>query len=202
MQEEVTNRIFTAANVVSFSRLILAFVAFFVLLSGNNILAAILFGITAATDFIDGQLARHTHTVSKLGQLLDPAVDRVWMVLAVVGLLIMNMIPLWIVIFVIARDIILLAGGAWLLKKYKIRIPVIYPGKVATTFLFIGLAGQMLNVPQIPGLGLCDFSWLPGFNMVSTSWGIWLIYVGLILAIATTIYYIVSAVRELRKALV
>lgn len=200
MQEEVTDKILTAANVISFIRLIMAFVSFFVLIYSSNIVASILFALTALTDFIDGQVARRTHTVSRLGQLLDPAVDRILMILGVVGLLILGWLPLWIVIVVIARDLLLLIGGAWLLRTYHIRVPVIYAGKVATTFLFVGLAGLMLNVPQVPGLGWCDFAWLPGFNMVSSSWGIWAIYVGLLIGIVTTIYYIVTAIRKLREA--
>ena len=198
--QEVTDRIFTVANVITFVRLCMAPVALAVLLAGHDIAAAFIFGFTAATDFLDGQIARRTNTVSRLGQILDPAVDRLLMICAVVGLLIIGRLPLWIVIVVILRDALLVGGGAWLLKTYGIRVPVIYAGKVATTFLFVGLAGLMLNIPQVPGLGWCDFSWLPGFNSVSSSWGIWLIYIGLCLAVVTTVYYVVQAIRELRKA--
>ena len=198
-QEEVTDRILTAANVITFIRLCMAPIALIVLLSGHDIAATVIFALTAATDFLDGQVARRTHTVSRLGQLLDPAVDRLLMICAVVGLLIVGRLPLWIVVIVLLRDGLLLVGGAWLLKKHGIRVPVIYAGKFATTFLFVGMAGLMLNVPQIPGLGLCDFAWLPGFNSVSTSWGIWLIYLGLCLGVITTIYYVYSALKKLRE---
>ena len=200
MAQEVTDRIFTVANVVTFVRLCMAPVALAVLLAGHDIAAAFIFSITAATDFLDGQIARRTNTVSRLGQILDPAVDRLLMICAVVGLLIVGRLPAWIVVLVIIRDALLVGGGAWLLKTHGIRVPVIYAGKVATTFLFVGLAGLILNIPQIPGLGWCDFTWLPGFNSVSCSWGIWLIYIGLCLAVVTTIYYVAKALRELRKA--
>lgn len=199
-EEGVTDRIFTAANVISFVRLILSFVALALLLKGDNdLLAAAVFAITALTDCLDGQVARRTHTVSKLGQLLDPAVDRVLMICAVVGLLLVGRLPLWVVVVVVARDGLMLAGGAWLLSRYHVRIPVVYAGKVATTFLFIGMAGLILNVPLVPGLGLCDLPWLPGFNSVSCSWAIWAVYLGLALALATTVYYVASALKELRK---
>ena len=64
----------------------------------------------------------------------------------------------------LARDLLMLIGGGILLTKYKIRIPVIYPGKVATTFLFVGFAGLLLNWPLVGGLGVCDIAWLPGFT--------------------------------------
>ena len=199
MTQEVTDRIFTVANVITFVRLCMAPVALAVLLSGHDIEATIIFALTAATDFLDGQIARRTNTVSRLGQLLDPAVDRLLMICAVVGLLIVGRLPLWIVVVVLLRDGLLLAGGAWLLKRHGIRVPVIYAGKFATTFLFIGLAGLMLNVPQVPGLGLCDVPWLPGFNFMSTSWGIWSIYIGLCLAVVTTIYYVWKAITLLKE---
>ena len=75
-ESEVTNRIFTAANVVSFIRLCMVPVYLVLLLDGHDILATFIFALAASTDFIDGQLARRTHTVSRLGRLLDPAVDR------------------------------------------------------------------------------------------------------------------------------
>lgn len=199
--EEVSDRILTIPNVISFIRLIFAFVAFALLVRGNNdVLAAIVFALTALTDCLDGQIARRTHSVSRLGQLLDPAVDRILMICAVVGLLIVGRLPIWIVVLVLARDLLLLVGGSWLLRTYHIRIPVVYAGKVATTLLFVGMAGLILNIPLIPGLGLCDASWLPGFDSVPTSWAIWAVYLGLALALGTTVYYVYSAVKALRKA--
>ena len=47
-------------------------------------------------------------------------------------------LPIWIVFVVLGRDLMLLVGGAYLLKRYHERVAVIYPGKVATTFLFVG----------------------------------------------------------------
>jgi len=200
-QEMVTDRIFTAANVITFIRLIMVPVSLGFLLCGNDIVATVLFALTAATDFLDGQVARRTNTVSKLGQLLDPAVDRLLMICAVVGLLAVGRLPVWIVVVVLARDALLLVGGAWLLREHGIRVPVIYAGKVATTFLFIGLAGLMLNMPLVPGLGWCDAPWLPGFNTVSCSWGIWCIFLGLCIGVFTTVYYVITAYKKLREAL-
>ncbi len=193
------DRIFTIANVISFIRLCMAPVALAFILIGNDIAATAVFAITAATDFVDGQIARRTNTVSRLGQLLDPAVDRVLMICGVVGLMAIGRLPAWIVVVVLARDAFMLVGGSILLRDYHIRIPVIYAGKFATTFLFIGIAGLMLNMPLISGLGWCDIPWIPGFNGELCSWGIWSIYLGLCLGIFTTLYYVVCALNELRK---
>ena len=198
--EIVSDRVLTVPNVISFVRLLMAPIAFAVLLKGFDLAAALLFGISAATDFVDGQIARRTNSVSRVGQLLDPAVDRILMICGVLGLLLVGRLPLWIVVVVLVRDVFLLAGGSYLLRNYGIRVPVIYPGKVGTTFLFFGMFGLMLNMPQLAGLGLCDFGWLPGFNYDPCSWGIWLVYIGLLIALFTTAYYVRTALNELHEA--
>ena len=108
---------------------------------------------------------------------------------------------------VLGRDLLLLIGGAYLLKKWRIRVAVIYPGKVATTFLFVGFAALLLNWPVLAGMGVVPFSWLPGFSSDPYSWGIWFVYAGLIVGAFTTIYYVAAgalklsaAKREMRKA--
>lgn len=196
---QVTDRILTPANVITFIRLCMVPVAFVLLLTGNDVVSAVVFGLTAFTDFVDGQVARRTNTVSKLGQLLDPAVDRLLMIAAVLGLLVLGRLPLWMFLLVVVRDLTLLIGGWRLLSAYRIRVPVVYAGKVATTFLFLGCAGLILNVPLVAGLGWVDASWLPGFNSVSCSWGIWCIYLGLCIGVITTIYYVVTGFRLVKE---
>ena len=198
--EAVTNRIFTIPNVISFIRLCMVPVYMVLLLNGYDLLATFMFALAAGTDWIDGQLARRTNCVSKLGQLLDPAVDRILMSCGVIGLILVGRLPIWIVFVVLGRDLMLLVGGAYLLKRYHERVAVIYPGKVATTFLFVGFAGLLLNMPLIGGLGWFEASWLPGFGFEACSWGIWFVYAGLLLGLFTTLYYVLAGYRKMQKA--
>lgn len=198
--QEVSNRIFTVPNLISVIRLCLVPVYFVLLLNGYDIMATFLFALAAGTDWIDGQIARRTNAVTRLGQLLDPAVDRVLMLAGVAGLFIVGRLPLWIILVVFIRDLSLLVGGAFLLKRYRVRVAVVFPGKVATTFLFIGFAGLLLNWPLLPGLGMVQAAWLPGFNAQACSWGIWFVYLGLALALLTTVYYLASAITKVRAA--
>ena len=198
--EAVTNRIFTIPNVISFIRLCMVPVYMVLLLNGYDLLATFMFALAAGTDWIDGQLARRTNCVSKLGQLLDPAVDRILMSCGVIGLMLVGRLPIWIVFVVLGRDLMLLVGGAYLLKRYHERVAVIYPGKVATTFLFVGFAGLLLNMPLIGGLGWFEASWLPGFGFEACSWGIWFVYAGLLLGLFTTLYYVLVGYRKMQKA--
>lgn len=198
--EAVTNRIFTIPNVISFIRLCMVPVYMVLLLNGYDLLATFMFALAAGTDWIDGQLARRTNCVSKLGQLLDPAVDRILMSCGVIGLMLVGRLPIWIVVVVLGRDLMLLVGGAYLLKRYHERVAVIYPGKVATTFLFVGFAGLLLNMPLIGGLGWFEASWLPGFGSEACSWGIWFVYAGLLFGLFTTLYYVLAGYRKMQKA--
>lgn len=199
-KERVSDKIFTMPNLVSVARLCLVPVFALLLACGFDVLAMIAFVVAAGTDWVDGQIARRTNSVSRVGQLLDPAVDRILMIAGVLGVFLVGRVPLWMIVFVVTRDLLLLVGSAVLLKRYRIRVPVIYPGKVATTLLFVGFAGMLLNVPQLPGLGIVEASWLPGLNADPCSWGIWFLYAGLILTCFTTVYYCLAAWLRLRAA--
>ncbi len=199
--EEVSNKILTIPNLISFARLCLVPVFVVLLLDGHNVLATFMFAFAAATDFVDGQIARRMHCVSKLGQILDPLVDRVLMISGVVCLMIVGRLPFWIVAFVVARDLFLVIAGGYLLKRYKRRVAVIYPGKVATTLLFVGFAGLLLNAPLLTGLGWLNSPSLPGFSLGSYSWGIWFVYAGLLLSAFVTIYYVCKGLKLKKEAL-
>ena len=192
------NKVLTVPNVISFIRLCLIPVYLVLLANGFNMAAMVVFAIAALSDFIDGQVARRTNSVSRLGTLLDPAIDTLLMITGVLGVYFVGRVPLWVVILIFAREAFLLIGGAILLKKFHIQIPVIYPGKVATTLLFFGFAALFLYMPTFAGPGLTDASWLAGFNSAETSWGIYFVYAGLALQIAVTIYYCTVAASKLK----
>ncbi|MDO4532924.1 MAG: CDP-alcohol phosphatidyltransferase family protein [Coriobacteriia bacterium] len=196
---EASDRILTAANVITFARLCLIPVSVALLLQGHDIAAGLLFGFTAATDFVDGMVARKTNTVTKLGQVLDPLVDRLLIIAAVVSLLIVGRLPLWIVVLVLLRDAYLIVGGTYLMGKRGIRVPVSYVGKVGMWFLCIGFAGLLLNVPILTGLGWCDYSFLPGFNGEPYCAFIWFAYIGLIISLTVTVIYTVRGARALSE---
>ncbi|MBC2889544.1 CDP-alcohol phosphatidyltransferase family protein [Gordonibacter massiliensis (ex Traore et al. 2017)] len=199
-KENVSNRILTVPNVISLVRLCLVPVFLVLLFNGYDLMATFLFALAAGTDWVDGQIARRTNAVSRLGQLLDPAVDRILMIAGVAGLFLVGRLPLWIIVVVLVRDLALLVGGAAILKRYQVRVAVIYPGKVATTLLFVGFAALLLNWPVLNGLGVVNASWLPGLSADPYSWGIWFVYAGLVLALITTAYYAAAAFVKVRAA--
>lgn len=195
--DQVTDRILTGPNVITFIRLLM--LPLFLWLQFGlhaDVPALVVFGVAAATDWVDGQLARRTHQVSKLGKALDPAVDRLLICVGVISVFLLGRVPLWVVIYLIARELILLCGGKYLLDTVGKFPPVVYPGKVATAFLMFGFSFLLLGLPEVSGLGIpWAPAWLPGLGAEPTLLGMWLIYVGLICSVSVFVYYIVQGIR-------
>ena len=198
-QYEAHDEIFTIPNLISFIRLCMIPVVVMLILDDCDVFAIILFAITAGTDWVDGQIARRTNSVSKLGQLLDPAVDRLLVVFTVLALLIIGRLPLWIIAFVLVRDFVMLAGGFVLLNKFGARVPVVFAGKLATTLLYFGFGLLIINIPLLSGLGWCDISWLPLFNADPYPLGFCFVYAGLLLSLFTSVYYMIQGVMTYRS---
>ena len=109
--------IYTVANTVTLLRLMLIPFFFAVLIRGHhNFGAFLLFAIAASTDWLDGQIARRTGTVTALGQAIDPLVDRLLIAAGVFGLWLVDRLPGWIVFVLVARDVYL-GYGAWRLEQ-------------------------------------------------------------------------------------
>ncbi len=82
-----SNKIFTISNFITFTRLILTGVFLYLFVTDfNRYVALVIYAVAASTDWLDGQIARMTKTVSWLGKLLDPIVDRALLFCGVVGL--------------------------------------------------------------------------------------------------------------------
>lgn len=193
--------VYTVANIITVLRLVLVPFFFSVLITdGHDILSFSLFALAASTDWLDGQIARRTGTVTELGKIIDPLVDRLLIAAGVLGLFLVGRLPGWIVAVLFARDAYLLAG-AWVLERaHAPRVPVIYVGKVTTALLLVGFSGAILNMPKVPGLGLVELQALPGLGTTPTALAMWFIYAGLVTSLVTAGMYTVYAYRNLKAA--
>ena len=193
-----SRQIYTVPNLITLIRLMMVPLAFSVLIGGkHDLLAFALFATAGASDFLDGQIARRTNQVSELGKLIDPFVDRFLIAAGLIGLYFVGRLPLWILVLLILRDVILLLGTIPLHHFGAKRIDVLFIGKATTVFLLVGFAWLIANVFKIPGLGWTRSSAFPGFNTAMVPAGIWFVYAGLILSLITFCCYIVIAVRRL-----
>jgi CDP-diacylglycerol--glycerol-3-phosphate 3-phosphatidyltransferase len=114
------NRFFTISNLLSISRAVLAIPFALVMLSdspnatqwGIAILA-----IAALTDKFDGVLARKYDEVTEWGKILDPVADKIGIAVVALVLVQLHLLPLWFVVAMVARDVLILAGGLYVKKK-------------------------------------------------------------------------------------
>lgn len=195
--DEVSDRILTVPNVITFIRLLLLPLFLWLeFVPRNEVAALVVFAIASGTDWIDGQIARRTHQVSRLGKLMDPFVDRLLIAVGVIAVYGLGRVPLWILVYLITRDCLLLLGGKILLDTAGKVPAVVYPGKFATAFIMFGFCFLLLGWPTVPGLGFAGVpAWFPGFGTEPALFGIWLIYVGLVLSVSVFVYYVVKGVR-------
>ncbi len=131
---ELSSRVLTLPNALSALRLAGVPVFLWLVLGPHRDgLALLLLMASGITDYLDGKLARMLGQSTKLGALLDPAADRLYIVSTVAALTIRGIIPIWLLVVLLARDVVLLAFGPILLRMgYGIALPVHFLGKAAT----------------------------------------------------------------------
>lgn len=135
------DRVFTVPNVLSVLRLLLVPVFLWLLLvvHANGWAVAVLM-FSGFSDWADGKIARLVdNQSSRLGELLDPAVDRIYMVTVPIALALQGSLPWWIVLTLIGRDAVLAATLPLLHARGLTALPVTYIGKAATFALMSGL---------------------------------------------------------------
>jgi CDP-diacylglycerol--glycerol-3-phosphate 3-phosphatidyltransferase len=98
---------FNLPNLLSLSRILLVPLLVAILLTkfdGKEFVGLGVFWLASLTDFLDGFLARRRQEVTRLGQLLDPAADKILTSAAFISLVEMNLAPAWMVVVIIARE--------------------------------------------------------------------------------------------------
>jgi len=168
-------------NLLSFLRLALVPVFLSLLVTGADAWALLVLAVSSLTDFLDGWIARAFNQITRLGQLLDPAADRLYIFAALIGLAWRELVPWWLVVIVVGRDVFLLGLGVVLANYGFGPLPVHQLGKVATFCLFYALPMIML------GQAFPELSWWS--QPVGWAFGLWGAYLywwaGVIYAIET-----------------
>src|SRR5579875_36801 len=182
------DRLLTAATLVSTLRFAGVGVFLWLLFgAGRQTLAAVLLGVLGATDWVDGQLARRLHQVSRVGKVLDPSVDRVLVGTAVVAVIVHGAVPLWFGLLTLAREA-LVAGTVLVLAALGARrVDVLWIGKAGTFGLMVAYPGFLISHGhagwQQP---FHDIAWITGGA-------------GIVLAWAAAAAYLVPARRALAE---
>ena len=130
--QAVSDRIFTLPNVLSVLRLVGVPVFLWAILAQHDAIALATLMFSGVSDYLDGKIARHFGMVSRVGQLLDPLADRLYIATTLFGLAWRDIIPWWLVLLLVSREV-LLAVVLSVLKRYgQTGLPVHFVGKAAT----------------------------------------------------------------------
>jgi cardiolipin synthase len=144
-RETLPERIWTVPNVLSVLRL-LGVPLFLWLLLGPEAdgWAVAVLMVAGITDWADGKLAKWLDQYSRLGALLDPAADRLYIVSTLIALALREILPLWVVVLLVGRELVL--GVALLVLRHYGYPPlqVHYLGKAATLLLLYAFPGLLL----------------------------------------------------------
>jgi cardiolipin synthase len=156
-REALPDRVWTLPNALSVLRL-LGVPLFLWLLLGPQAdgWALVVLVVSGLTDWLDGKLARWLDQGSRLGALLDPAADRLYIVSALIALALRGIVPVWLVALLLGRELVL--GVALLvLRRYGYPpLQVHYLGKAATLLLLYAFPGLLLAYGSNPVAGLAE----------------------------------------------
>jgi cardiolipin synthase len=188
-QGDVRNRVLTIPNALSLLRLLLVPVFLWLLLVVRaDAWAVAVLMFSGFSDWADGKIARLVENQSsRLGELLDPAVDRIYMLVVPVALAIDGIVPWWIVLTLIGRDAVLAATLPVLRSRGLTALPVTYIGKAATFALMSGL-------PLIL-LGQWDALWSRVILACGWAFLIW----GMAMYLWSAVLYLIQVVLVVRR---
>ena len=132
----VTDRVLTLPNILSIARLFgVPVFLWLVLVPEWDGWALVLLMVSGFTDWLDGWLARTLNQTSKLGQILDPVADRLYILAVVIGLALRGIIPWWLAVLLPMRDVFLFCLVPLLRTRGYSALPVHFLGKAATANL-------------------------------------------------------------------
>ena len=182
------DRFLTVPNLLSGIRLALIPVFFYLLLFAHaDAWAVAILMFSGASDWADGKIARLLNQSSRLGEYLDPAVDRLYMLTIPITFGLRGIVPWWIIAVLLARDVLLAAEMPLLRTRGITALPVVYVGKAATFAL-------MSAFPLIL-LGQWDALWSRVVLACGWAFLIW----GLYMYLWSFVVYAVQVVLVLRK---
>jgi cardiolipin synthase (CMP-forming) len=182
-----SNRIWTIPNVISFIRL-LGVPLFLYLLLGphHDVAAVIVLAIGGTTDWVDGFVARRMNSVSRLGELLDPFADRLYILATLIGFTVRGVVPYWLTGALLLREAVLAVALLVLRRHGYGPPPVHYVGKTGT-FVLLTAFPAILLARAVPSID----SWMGPIGWGFAWWALALYW-------AAGVLYLVQTARLLR----
>lgn len=179
-------RLLNIANGLTLMRLLLVPVFAVALLEHNGkdtgwrVAATVIFTIASLTDRIDGDLARRRNLVTEFGKVVDPIADKALIGTALVGLSVLDILPWWVTLLVLGREIFITLLRFWVIRRSV--IPASRGGKIKTFVQAVAIGLYLLPLPH-------SVIWLPEIVMAAA----------VLLTMGTGIDYVVRIVSLRRR---
>ena len=131
------DRFWTISNAFSLLRVVLTFPAVWLIAIGPDVVweAFVVVMIMIVSDWMDGYLARSRGEISRWGKILDPLADKIAIGAITLAMVLFKSMPLWIVVAVLVRDVIIFFAGIYLVKKYDVLLSSNIWGKATTVVM-------------------------------------------------------------------
>lgn len=160
-------------NILTIFRFILIPFIVINLFYDQYIAAFIIFTISGLTDILDGFIARKFNFITNFGKLIDPLADKCTQIITLATLALKDIIPMWIIIVVVLKEFIMVAGASFLYGK-ELVVSSKWYGKLATVLFYIAIVCSLF-IKQF------DFSF---------DFSIYIYYLALVSTIFSLIMYI------------
>ncbi len=152
----------------------------------RNLIATIMFVVFAATDWLDGFLARRLNQVSSFGAFLDPVADKILVCASVLVLVHLGRADVFVALIIIGREIAISALREWMAQIG------------ASKSVAVHMVGKLKTVVQMVAIPFLLFDGML-FNTIDTRvWGVWLIWIAAVMTIWSMVYYLQKALPEIR----
>ncbi len=155
-------------------------------LAEKNLIATVMFVVFAATDWLDGYLARKLNQTSSFGAFLDPVADKFLVCACVLVLVHLGRADVFVALIIIGREIAISALREWMAQIG------------ASKSVAVHMIGKLKTVAQMVAIPFLLFNGTL-FGIVDTKvWGVWLIWAAAVLTIWSMVYYLQKALPEIR----
>ncbi|MDT0201584.1 CDP-alcohol phosphatidyltransferase family protein [Nocardioides sp. AE5] len=177
-EQQRTSKVWTVPNVLSMLRLAgVPLFLWLVLGPEADAWALALLMVSGVTDWADGYLARRLDQYSKLGEILDPVADRLYILAVVVGLALRDVIPWWVALLLPLRDLLLWGLVPFLRTRGYSALPVHFLGKAATFNLLYAFPLLLLGDGEGRIASLAEvFGWAFAFWGIGLYWWAGILY--------------------------
>jgi CDP-diacylglycerol--glycerol-3-phosphate 3-phosphatidyltransferase len=153
----------------------------------RNLVATVMFVVFAATDWLDGYLARKLNQVSAFGAFLDPVADKFLVCACVLVLVHLGRADVFVALIIIGREIAISALREWMAQIGAAKSVAVHMiGKLKTT-------AQMVAIPFLLFDGM--LFWVVNSHL----WGVWLIWISAVMTVWSMVYYLQKALPEIRS---